>query len=1067
MELTASESIPQQKEKRKVFLGGTVLVISLFFLWALTANLLPILIPHLKKACQLSVLESSLIDSAYWIAYFVIAIPAGLVMKRFGYKKAIVTGLLLAAVGAFLFYPAAESRSFVFFLFALFVLASGMTFLETSANPFMTILGDSANASGRLNFAQAFNGLGAFIASMFLSKLIIGKELKTNAELDLLSPEALDNYYSVLFHKLKFPYLMIGGILMLVALLFMLTKFAADHTGRKDRSGKKNSFTAQPQLITGIITQFFYVGAQVCVSSFFILYATSVSGMTEYEATNYLGLLLLSFMLGRYSGTFIMNYLEAAKLLWIYALTSVLLMLFIVLIGGKASLWAFIALEFFMSIMYPTIFALAIKDLGEETPIGSSYMVMAIIGGAVFPPVLGYLSDLTGSIRIAYLVPLICFMPVVYFGWQQHRKLKLTGKVLTVLLLLLSCGTIYGQSSAPAAFGPLPTKAQLKWHDTELYAMVCFGLNTYTNKEWGYGDVSPSLFNPSDFDPLQITAVLKEAGFKGLLLVAKHHDGFCLWPTKTTPYSVAASPWRNGKGDMVKSFELASRKAGLSFGLYNSPWDRNSAAYGSPAYVKIYQEQLRELHRNYGPLFISWYDGANGGDGYYGGAKETRQISRADYYRWKETWAIVKKLQPDAVIFSDIGPDVRWVGNEKGFAAETSWSTFTPKGEKEGAQPALGASRYEEAPGGNRNGRYWIPAECDVPLRSGWYYHANQDNSVKSAYELFDLYFKSVGRGAALDLGIAPDKRGKLHENDVAALKGFGKLLKETFSVNLLEKAEIQASNTRGGKQKFSPQHLIDGDKNTYWSTDDTVRTPHFTIKLKAVRTFNIIRLREYIALGQRIESFALDIWKNNTWQELTRGSSIGSQRLIRLPYFVSSDRIRVRILSSPVCPVLSEFAVFAEPQTPLSAITSAKSEILPLATGEWTIRSAPGETAKVPLLSDGKPTIWEGPFDKEKPERNAIVIDMGKMQVISGLLFTPASETFGKGTPKGYKLEISMDGRHWTEVGSAEFGNIHANPVQQQISLTEKRKTRFIRFTVTRLCDDGELMRIAEIAAY
>ncbi|SDN17032.1 L-fucose:H+ symporter permease [Pedobacter steynii] len=1067
MELTASESIPHQKEKRKVFLGGTVLVISLFFLWALTANLLPILIPHLKKACQLTVLESSLIDSAYWIAYFVIAIPAGLVMKRFGYKKAIITGLLLAAIGAFLFYPAAESRSFVFFLFALFVLASGMTFLETSANPFMTILGDPATASGRLNFAQAFNGLGAFIASMFLSKLIIGKELKTGAELDLLSPEALDHYYSILFHKLKFPYLLIGGILVMVALLFMLTKFAADHTGRKNGPGKKISFTAQPQLLTGIITQFFYVGAQVCVSSFFILYATSVSGMTEYEATNYLGLLLLSFMLGRYLGTFIMKYVAAAKLLWIYALISLALMLFIVLAGGKASLWAFISLEFFMSIMYPTIFALAIKDLGEETPIGSSYMVMAIIGGAVFPPILGYLSDLTGSIRIAYIVPLICFIPVAYFGWQQRRKLKLNPITLVVLLLLISSGTLHAQRSEPKPYGAVPTKAQLKWHDTELYALVCFGLNTYTDKEWGYGDVSPSLFNPSDFDPSQITAVLKEAGFKGLLLVAKHHDGFCLWPTKTTPYSVAASPWMNGKGDVVKSFELASRKEGLRFGLYNSPWDRNSAAYGSPAYIKIYQDQLKELHRNYGPLFISWYDGANGGDGYYGGAKETRQINRAEYYRWKETWAMVKKLQPDAVIFSDIGPDVRWVGNEKGFAAETSWATFTPKGEKEGEEAAPGASRYEEAPGGNRNGRYWIPAECDVPLRSGWYYHAAQDNSVKSPYELFDIYFKSVGRGAALDLGIAPDKRGMLHENDVAALKGFGKLLKETFSVNLLEKAEIQASNTRGRKKIFSPQHLIDGDKNTYWSTDDTVRTPEFTIKLKEPTTFNIIRLKEYIALGQRIESFAVDIWKNEEWQELTQGSSIGSQRLIRLPYFVSTDKIRVRILSSPVCPVLTEFAVFAEPQAALSAITMTKTGILPLATKGWTIPIAPGESNKLPFLLDGKPTIWEGPFGKEKLSRNAIVMDMGKIQEISGLLFTPVSETFGKGIPKGYKLDISMDGQHWTEVGSGEFGNIYANPVQQQISLLEKRKTRFIRFTVTRLCDDGELMRIAEIAAY
>lgn len=425
MELSAEEVTTttfEQKQSRSL-LTGTILVISLFFLWALTANLLPVLIPHLKKACKLTVLESSLIDSAYWIAYFVVAIPAGMVMKKFGYKKAIVVGLLMAATGAFLFYPAAESRSFLFFLFALFVLAAGMTFLETSANPFMTILGDPETAAGRLNFAQAFNGLGAFISSMFLSKLIIGRNVKTDQELQLLSPEALDTYYSMLFHKLKFPYLMIGAILVMVAILFMVTKFASTtDTSKKQIQKDPISILKYPQLLWGIITQFFYVGAQVCVSSFFILYATNVVGMTEYNATNYLGLLLLGFMLGRYIGSFLMRYVKAAKLLWIYALLSVFLMLYIVIVGGTGALWAFIGLEFFMSIMYPTIFSLAIRNLHGHTPIAASYLVMAIIGGAVFPPLLGYLSDQTGSIQMAYLVPLFCFVPVVYFGWMQMNR---------------------------------------------------------------------------------------------------------------------------------------------------------------------------------------------------------------------------------------------------------------------------------------------------------------------------------------------------------------------------------------------------------------------------------------------------------------------------------------------------------------------------------------------------------------------------------------------------------------------------------------------------------------------
>ncbi|WP_316836016.1 L-fucose:H+ symporter permease [Pedobacter nutrimenti] len=423
MELTvtnvpAARSKPQHKS-----IYGFVLVVSLFFLWALTANLLPILIPHLKKACRLNILQSSLIDSAYWIAYFIIALPAGMVMKRFGYKKAIITGLLLAAAGAFLFYPAAESRSFSFFLIALFILAAGMTFLETSANPFITVLGDPDTAAQRLNFAQAFNGLGAFMASMFLSKLMIGKEVKTASELSLLSPQALDHYYSLLFHRVKLPYLMIGIVLVLVALLFLITKFSDDHKESKETSlpAHKLVIRQEPNLFMGIITQFFYVGAQVCVSSFFILYATTVSGLKEYDATNYLGLLLLGFMLGRYVGTFLLRYVGAGKLLCLYAMINVMLMLFIVFAGGKQAIWAFVGVEFFMSIMYPTIFSLSIKNLGRNTPIASSYMVMAIIGGAVFPPLLGYLSDVSGSIQTAYIIPLLCFIPITYFGWRQMR----------------------------------------------------------------------------------------------------------------------------------------------------------------------------------------------------------------------------------------------------------------------------------------------------------------------------------------------------------------------------------------------------------------------------------------------------------------------------------------------------------------------------------------------------------------------------------------------------------------------------------------------------------------------
>lgn len=410
-----------REEKKHLF--PTILVISLFFLWALTSNLLPILIPHLKKACHLNLTLSSLVDSAYWIAYFCMALPAGMLMRRYGYKNTIIVGLIMAAIGAFLFIPAAISRSYAFFLLALFIVASGMTFLETSANPFMTVLGDPKTSSQRLNFAQAFNGLGAFISSMFISKLIIDKNAISEEKIKALTPAQLDVFYTDLFEKVKFPYTMIGLVLLLVAVLFIMTKFPKSQV-KKSESSKftLKSLLQFPQLTGGIIAQFFYVGAQVCVSSFFILYARNVAGLSEYEATNYLGILLLSFMLGRYAGTFLMRTIMPAKLLTAYALINVLLMAVIVFIGGKVALFAFIGVEFFMSIMFPTIFSLAIKDLGDKTEVASSFVVMAIVGGAIFPFLLGRCSDHFQSIQVAYLVPLICFIPVLGYGYQCMKK---------------------------------------------------------------------------------------------------------------------------------------------------------------------------------------------------------------------------------------------------------------------------------------------------------------------------------------------------------------------------------------------------------------------------------------------------------------------------------------------------------------------------------------------------------------------------------------------------------------------------------------------------------------------
>ncbi len=494
---------------------------------------------------------------------------------------------------------------------------------------------------------------------------------------------------------------------------------------------------------------------------------------------------------------------------------------------------------------------------------------------------------------------------------RGSAELKLTWTIVVLTI----CSTFAVAQAPPRPYGALPTAAQLRWHEMEMYALVHFGLNTFEDKEWGYGDADPKLFNPTQFDAEQIVLAAKAGGLNGLILVAKHHDGFALWPTRSTDYNITKSPWRNGRGDMVKEFQLAAAKHGMKFGLYCSPWDRNSKAYGTPDYLKIYRQQLRELYTRYGRLFISWHDGANGGDGFYGGARETRSIDRTRYYDWERTWAMTRRLQPAAVIFSDIGPDVRWVGNENGFAAETSWATYTPVAPNGKGKAAPGYSMQQNLPAGNRNGRYWTPAECDVPLRPGWFYHAAQDQMVKTPEQLFDLYFKCVGRGANIDLGLAPDKRGILHESDVASLKRFGELLQKTFAVNLVKGAVARASNVRGTNSKrFGAAKLLDNDRYSYWATDDAVTTPEIVFELPAAKTFNIVRVRENIKLGQRVEAFAIDAWVNDAWKEIAAATSIGANRLIRLPSPVTTIKVRLRITKSPTAIALSDFGLFSEP---------------------------------------------------------------------------------------------------------------------------------------------------------
>jgi alpha-L-fucosidase len=697
-----------------------------------------------------------------------------------------------------------------------------------------------------------------------------------------------------------------------------------------------------------------------------------------------------------------------------------------------------------------------------------------------------------------------------------------------IVALLLIVQPVLSQAP-PKPYGVLPTAAQLKWHETEMYCLIHFGVDTYTDKEWGYGDEDPKIVNPVHFNAEQIVSAVKAGGFKGIVVVAKHHDGLCLWPTKTTEHNITKSPWKNGKGDIIKEYQLACDKLNMKLGLYCSPWDRNNPLYGKPGYINIYRQQLKELYSNYGPLFISWHDGANGGDGYYGGTRELRKIDRTGYYGWDSTFMITRKMQPSAVVFGDIGPGVRWVGNEDGYAGETSWATYTPVAPDEDKAPANGYSKYWLATEGTLNGKYWMPAECDVPLRPGWFYHAAQDEQAKSPYTLLDLYYKSVGRGADLDVGIAPNREGLLHPNDIKALKQFGDLLKKIFTVNLAKGAVFTASNVRAnGTAKFGTSFLTDDDRYSYWATDDDILNPELIIDLKKQTTFNVIRLRENIKLGQRITSFAIDQLVGHQWKEIAAATSIGANRLIRLPQNITAVRLRLRITGSNACIALSDFGLFREPVhltapvirrdktgmvqintvAPVNSIyyttdgtspmiissqvyekpfllaegglvkarsfenAAQASEItvkeFDLSKAGWKINIVPGKNNKAEnLIDENENSFFSTINDSSAIGKwpQEIIIDMGQSHTLKAFTYLPRQDKVTDGIADRYAYYVSDDGLQWKEAASGEFSNIKANPVQQLVSLEHAVAARYFKFSVLHVIS-GNGIAIAELGA-
>lgn len=615
---------------------------------------------------------------------------------------------------------------------------------------------------------------------------------------------------------------------------------------------------------------------------------------------------------------------------------------------------------------------------------------------------------------------------------------------IPVVACCLSCTS--GKVLPPEPILPVPEPKQVEWQQMETYAFIHFGLNTFNDREWGYGDTDPKTFNPTNLDCEQWVQTLVKAGMKGVILTAKHHDGFCLWPFEGTDYSVKNSPWKNGQGNVVKELSEACKKYGLKFAVYLSPWDRHQANYGTPEYLPYFYAQLHDLLTNYGPVFEVWFDGANGGDGWYGGAKDIRTIDRKNYYNYPRIYEMLDSIQPQAIIFSDGGPGCRWVGNEKGFAGATNWS-FLRKGE---VHP--GYDKSYELQYGHPDGNQWVPAECDVSIRPGWFYHPEEDDRVKSPDQLVDLYYRSVGHNATLLLNFPVDRRGLIHPVDSANAVRFHEMIQQQLKTNLVAGMIPKVSNERGGD--FVASALTDDNFDTYWATEDGVTTADIEFSFDTPTRMNRMMLQEYIPLGQRVKAFVVEYLDKDTWLPVKLNeetTTIGYKRLLRFET-VETKGIRIRITDArgPLC--LSNVGVYDAGNVSDSFVEKVED-----------IESVPY------LLPDVKAEEAAKASDKQAQttcfvEGDRLLIDLQEERLVSSLHFLPDQGEPNKGLIANYEIRVgtSKDAVN-QQVKSGEFSNIQNNPVMQSVFFTPV-KARYIELKATRMIHAGEPMGFAEL---
>ena len=559
----------------------------------------------------------------------------------------------------------------------------------------------------------------------------------------------------------------------------------------------------------------------------------------------------------------------------------------------------------------------------------------------------------------------------IAIGWQKTN--------MVVLLLFCSFG-ISAQTQSNAL--PKPSENQLRWQDMEMYAFIHYSLNTYTDQEWGFGNEDPKLFNPSSLDCRQWARVCKQAGMRGIIFTAKHHCGFCMWPSAFTEYSVKNSPWKNGKGDVVRELADACREEGLKFAVYISPWDRNHPDYGKPAYVTYFRNQLRELLTNYGDIFEVWFDGANGGDGWYGGANETRRIDGKTYYGWAETFRMIRELQPKAVIWNDGGDrgDLRWVGTEAGNVGETNWSMM----------PGKGDTPWHMLHYGVEDGDVWCPGETNTSIRPGWFYHETENEHVKSLSKLMDTYYKSVGRNSTLLLNFPIAPNGRIHPNDSLRGIAFKKMIDEVFKTDLVKKAK---------KKTHGNVTLIEFQKPT---------------------SFNRFVAEEDIRQGQRVKKFTLEAFVDGKWQPLkdalVEGSdgltTIGHRRIICFPT-VNATKLCFTVTDSKAEPIIKRTSVYLAPEL----------------------------TGDIPDSGEKRSSSLHYFFSNPRQ----MMIDWDTEQTISAFRYLPPQNT-KDGTVTHYTLWASSDWSNWTKLAMGEFSNIVNNPIWQTIKFptTKARILKF-----------------------